>query len=94
MDMTPPNVKFVTLKEEMEYLGESMEVDELVQITFNLEIGDLLQSKMYQILPISEAKEMVRRLLYPMVEEEEIATEEIEEEKIVEPVVQPIEFKK
>ncbi|NRQ68283.1 flagellar motor switch phosphatase FliY [Bacillus sp. 007/AIA-02/001] len=92
MDMTPPNVKFVTLKEEMEYLGESMEVDELVQITFNLEIGDLLQSKMYQILPISEAKEMVRRLLYPMVEEE-IATEEIEEEKIVEPVVQPIEFK-
>ncbi|HEQ3528558.1 TPA: flagellar motor switch phosphatase FliY [Bacillus cereus] len=92
MDMTPPNVKFVTLKEEMEYLGESMEVDELVQITFNLEIGDLLQSKMYQILPIFEAKEMVRRLLYPMVEEE-IATEEIEEEKIVEPVVQPIEFK-
>ncbi|MFH4351996.1 hypothetical protein WAJ70_23195, partial [Acinetobacter baumannii] len=65
----------------------------LVQITFNLEIGDLLQSKMYQILPISEAKEMVRRLLYPMVEEEEIVTEEIEEEKVVEPVVQPIEFK-
>ncbi|GMR65403.1 MULTISPECIES: flagellar motor switch protein [unclassified Bacillus (in: firmicutes)] len=94
MDMTPPNVKFVTLKEEMEYLGESMKVDELVQITFNLEIGDLLQSKMYQILPVSEAKEMVRRLLYPMVEEEEeIVTEEIEEEKIVEPVVQPIEFK-
>lgn len=82
MDMTPPNVKFVTLKEEMEYLGESMEVDELVQITFNLEIGDLLQSKMYQILPISEAKEMVRRLLYPMVEEEEIVTEEIEEKKL------------
>ncbi|MGO5006237.1 flagellar motor switch protein [Bacillus wiedmannii] len=94
MDMTPPNVKFVTLKEEMEYLGESMKVDELVQITFNLEIGDLLQSKMYQILPISEAKEMVRRLLYPMMEEEEeFVTEEIEEEKIVEPVVQPIEFK-
>ncbi|MGF9850693.1 flagellar motor switch protein [Bacillus paramobilis] len=93
MDMTPPDVKFVTLKEEMEYLGEAMEVDELVQITFNLEIGDLLQSKMYQILPISEAKEMVRRLLYPMVEaEEEIAEEEIEEE-VVEPVVQPIEFK-
>lgn len=93
MDMTPPNVKFVTLKEEMEYLGESMEVDELVQITFNLEIGDLLQSKMYQILPISEAKEMVRRLLYPMEEQEEIVPEEIEEEEIAAPVVQPIEFK-
>ncbi len=53
----------------------------------------MTQSKMYQILPISEAKEMVRRLLYPMVEaEEEIAEEEMEEE-VVEPVVQPIEFK-
>ncbi len=83
MDMTPPDVKFVSLKEEMEYLGETMEVDELVQITFNLEIGDLLQSKMYQILPISEAKEMVRRLLYPMVEEQEIPAS----------VVQPIEYK-
>lgn len=82
MDMTPPNVKFVTLKEEMEYLGESMEVDELVQITFNLEIGDLLQSKDVSNFANFEAKEMVRRLLYPMVEEEEIATEEIEEEKL------------
>ncbi|MBE7103202.1 flagellar motor switch phosphatase FliY [Bacillus cereus] len=94
MDMTPPDVKFVSLKEEMEYLGESMEVDELVQITFNLEIGDLLQSKMYQILPISEAKEMVRRLLYPMVEEqEEIVEVVVEEEEIPAPVVQPIEYK-
>ncbi|MGF9990273.1 flagellar motor switch protein [Bacillus mycoides] len=94
MDMTPPDVKFISLKEEMEYLGESMAVDELVQITFNLEIGDLLQSKMYQILPISEAKEMVRRLLYPMMEEqEEIVEEVIEEEEIPAPVVQPIEYK-
>ncbi|PES76394.1 flagellar motor switch phosphatase FliY [Bacillus cereus] len=93
MDMTPPDVKFVSLKEEMEYLGEAMEVDELVQITFNIEIGDLLQSKMYQILSIAEAKEMVRRLLYPMVEEqEEIVEEVIEEEKIPAPAIQPIEY--
>ncbi|WP_283747342.1 flagellar motor switch protein [Bacillus cereus] len=93
MDMTPPDVKFVSLKEEMEYLGEAMEVDELVQITFNIEIGDLLQSKMYQILPISEAKEMVRRLLYPMMGEQEVIVEEvIEEEEIPAPVIQPIEY--
>ncbi|WP_329762291.1 flagellar motor switch protein [Bacillus nitratireducens] len=93
MDMTPPDVKFVSLKEEMEYLGEAMEVDELVQITFNIEIGDLLQSKMYQILSIAEAKEMVRRLLYPMVEEQEEMVEEvIEEEKIPAPAIQPIEY--
>ncbi|MGG5736328.1 MULTISPECIES: flagellar motor switch protein [Bacillus cereus group] len=93
MDMTPPDVKFVSLKEEMEYWGEAMEVDELVQITFNIEFGDLLQSKMYQILPIAEAKEMVRRLLYPMVEEqEEIVEEVIEEEGIPAPVIQPMEY--
>ncbi|GLV63864.1 flagellar motor switch protein FliN [Bacillus mycoides] len=93
MDMTSPDVKFVSLKEEMKYLGEAMEVDELVQITFNIEIGNLLQSKMYQILPIAEAKEMVRRLLYPMVEEqEEIVEGVIEEEGIPAPVIQPIEY--
>lgn len=96
MDITPPTVKFVTLKEEMEYLGEGTEWDELVQITFNIEIGDLVQSKMYQILPIPEAKEMARRLLYPVVEgaveEEETAQEVIEEKEIQVPVAQPIEF--
>ncbi|CAM4369327.1 flagellar motor switch protein [Bacillus manliponensis] len=69
MDITPPTVKFITLEEEMQYIGG--ETDELVQITFNLDIANRVHSKMYQILPLSEAKAMVRRIL---------GTEEIEEE--------------
>lgn len=88
MDITPPEVKFVTLKEEMVHIGKRMDWNELVQITFNIEIGDLVYSKMYQILPILEAKEMVRRLLYPMIEEEEV----VEEEEIPVLIAQPIEF--
>lgn len=97
MDITPPTVKFVTLKEEMEYLGKEADSDELVQITFNLEIGDLVQSKMYQILPLSEAKEMVKRLLHVDVEEsieleEEASIKEENVEEIPEPAVEPIEL--
>lgn len=85
MDITPPTVKFVTLKEEMQHIGENHEMDELVQITFNLDIGNRVHSKMYQILPLSEAKEMVRRLL---------GTEVVEEEEVVEeiPVVEKAEL--
>ncbi|PEB53957.1 flagellar motor switch phosphatase FliY [Bacillus pseudomycoides] len=92
MDITPPAVKFVTLKEEMEYLGEGTDCDEFVQITFNIDIGDLVHSKMYQILPIPEAKEMARRLLYPVVEEAAEEEEVVVEEEIQVPVVQPIAF--
>ncbi len=81
----------------MEYLGKEADSDELVQITFNLEIGDLVQSKMYQILPLSEAKEMVKRLLHVDVEEsieleEEASIKEENVEEIPEPAVEPIEL--
>ncbi|MGI2750048.1 flagellar motor switch protein [Bacillus cytotoxicus] len=97
MDITPPTVKFITLKEEMEYLGGGTNWNELVQITFNIEIGELVQSKMYQILPIPEAKEMVRRLLDPVIEEAEIETEDVVQEEMKEEAVQvseaqPFEF--
>lgn len=84
MDISPPTVKFVTLQEEIQYISEGSETDELVQITFNLDIGNRVHSKMYQILPLSEAKAMVGRLL---------GTEKIEEvpvEQEAEVVSEPV----
>lgn len=87
MDISPPTVKFISLQEEMESMGTTSNMDEIVQITFQLEIGNLVHSKMYQILPIPEAKAMVRRLLPPVEEEvieakqeEHIEVPSIEEE--------------
>ncbi|PEA53481.1 flagellar motor switch phosphatase FliY [Bacillus pseudomycoides] len=89
MDISPPTVKFITLQEEMENMGTASNMDEIIQITFQLEIGDLIHSKMYQILPIPEAKAMVRRLL-PPVEEEAI---EVKQEKQTEvPKVQSVQL--
>ena len=92
MDISPPTVKFVTLKEEMKYLVKGNEWEELVQITFNIEIGDLVQSKMYQILPIPEAKAMVRRLFSPSGEGKE-ETEDIKKENNLTSTPQSIELK-
>lgn len=84
MDISPPTVKFVTLQEEIHYISEGNETDELVQITFNLDIGNRVHSKMYQILPLSEAKAMVGRLLgtekieeVPVVQETEVVSESV-----------------
>ena len=88
MDISPPTVKFVSLHEEMESMSVSSQMDELVQITFQLEIGNLVHSKMYQILPIPEAKAMVRRLL-PQVEDEGII--EKQEEHVEAPTAQPVQ---
>ncbi|MGG2015794.1 flagellar motor switch protein [Bacillus sp. S10(2024)] len=92
MDISPPTVKFVTLHEEMENRGTASKMDEIVQITFQLEIGNLVHSKLYQILSIPEAKEMVKRLLPPV--EEEVIEVKQEEVSLIkeEPKVQSVQL--
>ncbi|MGG2066263.1 flagellar motor switch protein [Bacillus sp. S14(2024)] len=94
MDISPPTVKFVTLQEEMESMSGTSMMDELVQITFQLEIGNLIHSKMYQILPIPEAKAMVRRLLPQVEEEENIEKQEehVEAPPVEESTAQPVKL--
>ncbi|MFD3446020.1 flagellar motor switch protein [Microbacteriaceae bacterium 4G12] len=75
IDITPPSVKVITLEDELSRLASGNSQDELVQVTFNIEIGDLIQSKIYQFLMVPEAKEMVQRLLPPTEDEEETIVE-------------------
>ncbi|MGG2092785.1 flagellar motor switch protein [Bacillus sp. S13(2024)] len=92
MDISPPTVKFVTLQEEMESMSGTSMMDELVQITFQLEIGNLVHSKMYQILPIPEAKAMVRRLLPQVEEEVKIEKEQVEVPRVEESTAEPVQL--
>ncbi|PHA01946.1 flagellar motor switch phosphatase FliY [Bacillus pseudomycoides] len=94
MDISPPTVKFVTLQEEMESMSVTSMMDELVQITFQIEIGDVVHSKMYQILPIPEAKAMVRRLLPQVEDEEKVEKQEehVEVPRIEESTAQPVQL--
>ncbi|MCP8968829.1 flagellar motor switch phosphatase FliY [Ectobacillus sp. SYSU M60031] len=63
VDITPPTVRVVALAEELEQMRTVARSDEVVQITFQLEIGDRIHSRMYQFLTIEEAQSMTRRLL-------------------------------
>ncbi|HDX9590433.1 TPA: flagellar motor switch phosphatase FliY [Bacillus pseudomycoides] len=76
MDISTPRVKFVTIQEEMESMSADSMMDELAQITFQIEVGDLLDLKMYQILPIPKAKGMVKRLIPQEVNEVEVKKQE------------------
>lgn len=64
VDISPPSIEVMDLKE-----GEGSEAipndHSLVQIAFNLKIGDLIDSNIMQLLPLEFAKELVNELLNP-----------------------------
>ncbi len=62
VDITPPVLKVVTLAEELNQFPNEAAKNGLVQITFELEIGELIRSTMYQFLPLHEARVMIRKL--------------------------------
>ncbi|UOY93399.1 flagellar motor switch phosphatase FliY [Ectobacillus sp. JY-23] len=62
VDITPPVLKVVTLAEELNQFPKEAAKDGLVQITFELEIGELIRSTMYQFLPLHEARVMIGKL--------------------------------
>ncbi len=61
VDISPPSIKVVSLKDEIENLTE--ERQDAVKISFDLHVGDLVHSKIMQIISIKDAKKMVYKLL-------------------------------
>ncbi|ADH99262.1 flagellar motor switch phosphatase FliY [Salisediminibacterium selenitireducens] len=64
VDISPPGIDMMDLAENpdaIEIPGE----DVLVQISFNLKIGDLIDSRIMQLLTVSFAKDMVDQLMNP-----------------------------
>ena len=72
VDISPPvanqfDVNSVTLSEEMKLLS----TDTLVKVSFKMEIGDLVNSEIMQMFPVSFAKEMYES--FKMVTENELS---------------------
>ncbi len=69
VDISPPTIEKLNVK-----AGEGTDKipkDEfLVKVSFSLKVGELIDSKIMQILPIPFAKKMVSELLNPIAEEE------------------------
>lgn len=81
VDISPPTIEKLNVKK-----GEGTDKipndNFLVKVSFSLKVGQLIDSKIMQILPIPFAKKMVNDLLNPMAEEElnPIAEEELKRE--------------
>lgn len=64
VDISPPAIQMMNLKENPDEVNMPDE-EILVQIAFNLRIGDLINSKIMQMFSISFAKDMVQKLMNP-----------------------------
>ncbi|CAM3751427.1 flagellar motor switch phosphatase FliY [Alkalicoccus chagannorensis] len=64
VDITPPQIEMMDLKEDPEGV-EIPGSEVLVQISFDLKIGDLIDSKIMQMLTVDFAKSMVDKLMNP-----------------------------
>lgn len=91
VDISPPTIEKLNVKK-----GEGTDripnEDYLVKVSFSLKVGDLIDSKIMQILPIPFAKKMVNELLNPIgdKDEKEMKSETTMEKK--EPIIQENEM--
>ncbi|KGX88438.1 flagellar motor switch phosphatase FliY [Pontibacillus litoralis] len=64
VDISPPSIDLLNIKQ-----GEGTETipndDVLVKVSFQLKVGDLIDSKIMQLLPVEFAKQLVEDLLNP-----------------------------
>lgn len=69
VDISPPTIELLDIKEG-EGVEQIPENDVLVKVSFQLKIGDLIDSNIMQVLPIDFAKVLVDQLLNPPADEE------------------------
>lgn len=85
VDISPPSIDRLNVKqgEGTDRLPDS---DALVQVSFNLKVGDLIDSNIMQLLPVSFAKDLVDQLLNPPETSEPQLTEkqEAQDERVTE----------
>jgi flagellar motor switch protein FliN/FliY len=63
IDITPPEVEYVDLRDDENKIADYSEEDEVIQIAFDLSIGEYINSTMLQIVPPSFAEQLVADLL-------------------------------
>ena len=74
VDISPPIVEYKDIDKLEEVVGK-VEGDVFVRVSFNLKVGDLIDSDMMQLIPLSFAKTLVNQLLKPEIAEESVVQE-------------------
>ena len=78
VDISPPSVHYEDIDKLEEVEGIVEDEDLFVKVSFELKVGDLIDSNIMQLIPIEFAKELVEQLLGP--EDEVAATTVVEAE--------------
>lgn len=63
VDITPPNLVLHDLSKEQDYIQQYIQNEPLVRISFRMVVGNVIDSNLVQILPLSVAKKMASKLL-------------------------------
>lgn len=82
VDISPPTIEKLNVQKG-EGTDRIPDEDYLVKVSFSLKVGDLIDSKIMQILPIPFAKKMVSDLLNPIAEKEMKSDIEMEKKDAV-----------
>lgn len=87
VDISPPSIMVFDVKEDKnsQYLPDD---DVLIKVSFQLKIGELIDSEIMQLLPVNFAKELVDGLLNPPSNEIKQEPAQQQAEKPTEPVQQ------
>lgn len=75
VDISPPVVEYEDI-DKLEEVYEKIDEEVFVKVSFQLKVGDLIDSNIMQLIPLNFAKELVNNLLEP--ESESIAEEQSE----------------
>lgn len=89
VDISPPRVNLLDVKQG-EGTDSIPDSDLLIKVSFQLTVGDLINSQIMQILPVDFARELIDQLLTPSSEELEVQKPKMEQPKSIEqaPTVQ------
>lgn len=63
VEISPPESRLIHFAEDRENIKFEEKNDQIVKVAFSLTVGDLIDSQIMQLLPISFAKELVQNLL-------------------------------
>lgn len=98
VDISPPSVEYEDI-DKLEEVDGIVDDEVYVKISFELKVGDLIDSHIMQLIPIDFANELVEQLLGPQSESAATLTEEIptleeqKEEVVEENVMEKLEEK-
>ncbi|MBU9714543.1 flagellar motor switch phosphatase FliY [Evansella tamaricis] len=81
VDISPPGIDVLNLQNSPEHHFFSEEEDVIVNISFNLRVGDIIDSKIMQLIPVNFCKKLVEQLMNPEGNSDSIQLKEDENEK-------------